>query len=62
MMNNELINRELLLQAIQAIATTDKTLISMGAGVGDITAFTPTMRTIKNCLLKCVLIKMAANG
>lgn len=41
MMNNELINRELLLQAIQAIATTDKTLISMGAGVGDITAFYP---------------------
>ena len=41
MMNNELINRELLLQAIQAIATKDKTLISMGAGVGDITAFYP---------------------
>lgn len=39
MMNNELINRELLLQAIQAIATTDKTLSRMGAGVGDITAF-----------------------
>ena len=41
MMNNELINRELLLQAIQAIATTDKTLSRMGAGVGDITAFYP---------------------
>lgn len=40
-MNNELINRELLLQAIQAIATTDKTLSRMGAGVGDITAFYP---------------------
>ena len=41
MMNNELINRELLLQAIQAIATTDKTLSHMGAGVRDITAFYP---------------------
>ena len=40
-MNNELINRELLLRAIQAIATTDKTLSRMGAGVGDITAFYP---------------------
>lgn len=41
MMNNELINRELLLQAIQAIATTDKTLSRMGAGWQDITAFYP---------------------
>ena len=41
MMNNELINRELLLQAIQAIAITDKTLSRMGASVGDITAFYP---------------------
>lgn len=41
MMNNELINRELLLRAIQAIATTDKTLSRMGASVGDITAFYP---------------------
>lgn len=41
MMNNELINRDLLLQAIKAVASKDKKLISMGAGVRDITAFYP---------------------
>ena len=41
MMNNELINRDLLLQAIKAVASKDKTLISMGAGVHDITTFYP---------------------
>ncbi len=52
MMNNELINRELLLQAIQAIATTDKTLTPMGAGVGDITAFYPYFADDKELFVK----------
>ena len=52
MMNNELINRELLLQAIQAIATTDKTLSRMGAGVGDITAFYPYFADDKELFVK----------
>lgn len=52
MMNNELINRELLLQAIQAIATKDKTLISMGAGVRDITTFYPYFADDKELFVK----------
>ena len=51
-MNNELINRELLLQAIQAIATTDKTLSRMGAGVRDITAFYPYFADDKELFVK----------
>ncbi|WP_278932296.1 DUF3631 domain-containing protein [Moraxella osloensis] len=51
-MNNELINRELLLQAIQAIATKDKTLISMGAGVRDITTFYPYFADDKELFVK----------
>lgn len=51
-MNNELINRDLLLQAIKAIANKDKTLISMGAGVGDITAFYPYFADDKELFVK----------
>ena len=51
-MNNELINRELLLQAIKAVASKDKTLISMGAGVRDITAFYPYFADDKELFVK----------
>lgn len=52
MMNNELINRDLLLQAIKAVASKDKTLISMGAGVGDITTFYPYFADDKELFVK----------
>ena len=52
MMNNELINRDLLLQAIKAVASKDKTLISMGAGVRDITAFYPYYAEGKELFVK----------
>lgn len=51
-MNNELINRDLLLQAIKAVASKDKTLISMGAGVGDITTFYPYFADDKELFVK----------
>ena len=51
-MNNELINRDLLLQAIKAVAGKDKTLISMGAGVRDITAFYPYFADDKELFVK----------
>lgn len=52
MMNNELINRDLLLQAIKAVASKDKTLISMGAGVRDITTFYPYFDDDKELFVK----------
>lgn len=51
MMNN-LINRDLLLQAIQATATKDKQLLSMGASVNDITAFYPYYADDKEMFVK----------
>ena len=51
-MNNELINRELLLQAIQAIASNDKQLSIMGAGGHDITAFYPYYAEGKELFIK----------
>ncbi len=52
MMNNELINRDLLLQAVKAVASKDKTLISMGAGVNEITAFYPYYADGKELFVK----------
>ena len=52
MMNNNTISRELLLQAIQAIASNDKQLSSMGAGVNDITAFYPYYAEGKELFVK----------